>query len=79
MSKYNLASKTPEERDKVNVDMAAASVAWKERLRKPIIAEQECMKQPEHLREYFMERVAYFRQVSTRFPGVEGYPEPEVK
>lgn len=59
--------------------MAAAAVAWKERLRKPVIAEQERMKQPEHLWDYFMERVAHYRRISVTLPGVEAYPEPEAK
>lgn len=54
MSKWNIAVKSQEERDKVNVDLAASGVAYKERLNQPVIAEQVAREQPEHLREYFM-------------------------
>ncbi len=37
MSKWNIAAKSPEEQDKVNVDLAASGVAYKERLNMPII------------------------------------------
>lgn len=39
MSKHNIAEKSKEERDKVNVDLAASGVAYKERLNMPVIAE----------------------------------------
>lgn len=58
MSDWNIAAKPQDERDKVNVDLAASGVAYKERLNMPVIAEQVAIEQPEHLREYFMERVA---------------------
>ncbi|EMW0832320.1 DNA polymerase III subunit theta [Klebsiella aerogenes] len=68
MSKWNIAAKTQEERDKVNVDLAASGVAYKERLNMPVIAEQVAREQPEHLREYFMERVRYYREQSINLP-----------
>ncbi len=40
MSDWNIAAKSQEERDKVNVDLAASGVAYKERLNIPVIAEQ---------------------------------------
>jgi DNA polymerase III, theta subunit. len=39
MSEWNIAAKSQEERDKVNVDLAASGVAYKERLNMPVIAE----------------------------------------
>ena len=51
MSDFNIAAKSKEEQDKVNVDLAASGVAYKERLNMPIIAEQVAREQPEHLRE----------------------------
>lgn len=39
MSQWNIAAKSQEERDKVNVDLAASGVAYKERLNQPVIAE----------------------------------------
>ena len=37
MSDRNIAAKSQEERDKVNVDLAASGVAYKERLNIPVI------------------------------------------
>ena len=68
MLKHNIAAKTPEEQDKVNVDLAASGVAYKERMNMPVIAEQVAREQPEHLREDFMERVRYYREQSLTLP-----------
>lgn len=68
MSDYNIAAKPQGERDKVNVDLAASGVAHKERLNQPVIAEQVAREQPEHLREYFMERVRFYREKSLTLP-----------
>ncbi|HCQ7755478.1 DNA polymerase III subunit theta [Citrobacter sp. 50677481] len=68
MSQWNIAAKSQEERDKVNADLAASGVAYKERLNMPVIAEQVAREQPEHLREYFMERVKYYREQSLTLP-----------
>ncbi|HEQ3519047.1 TPA: DNA polymerase III subunit theta [Citrobacter freundii] len=68
MSKHNIAAKSKEEQDKVNVDLAASGVAYKERLNMPVIAEQVARDQPEHLREYFMERVRFYREQSLNLP-----------
>ncbi|ESM50703.1 DNA polymerase III subunit theta [Enterobacter hormaechei] len=68
MSDWNIAAKPQEERDKVNVDLAASGVAYKERLNMPVIAEQVAREQPEHLREYFMDRVRHYREQSFALP-----------
>lgn len=68
MSDFNIAAKSQDERDKVNVDLAASGVAYKERLNQPVIAEQVAREQPEHLREYFMERVRFYREKSLMLP-----------
>lgn len=34
----------------------------------PVIAEQVAREQPEHLREYFMERVRHYRELSVTLP-----------
>lgn len=70
MSDFNIAVRPQDERDKVNVDLAASGVAYKERLNLPVIAEQVAREQPEHLREYFMERVRYYREESINLPRV---------
>ncbi|ELS1883544.1 DNA polymerase III subunit theta [Raoultella ornithinolytica] len=68
MSKWNIAAKPKEEQDKVNVDLAASGVAYKERMNMPVIAEMVAREQPEHLREYFMERVRHYREQSIQLP-----------
>ena len=37
---YNLGDKSPEEREKVNLDLAASGVAYKERMNLPVIPVQ---------------------------------------
>ncbi len=68
MSDWNIAAKPQEDRDKVNVDLAASGVAYKERLNMPVIAEVVAREQPEHLRDYFVERLRYYREVSISLP-----------
>ncbi|MCE0291260.1 DNA polymerase III subunit theta [Klebsiella variicola subsp. variicola] len=68
MSNVNIAAKTQDQRDKVNVDLAASSVAYKERLNMPVVAEVVAREQPEHPRDYFMERVRYYREQSIQLP-----------
>jgi DNA polymerase-3 subunit theta len=68
MSDWNIAAKPQEERDKVNVDLAASGVAYKERLNMPVIAEVVMREQPEQLREYFMDRVRHYREQSVALP-----------
>lgn len=60
----NLAHLSQEEMDKVNVDLAAAGVAFKERYNMPIIAEVVEREQPEHLRNWFRERLITHRLTS---------------
>ena len=80
-SYFNIATRTREERDKVTADLAAAAVARKERMNQPVLPGQKEQAQPEHLRAYFAERLAYYRKVSTGFPGgndpVYAWSEPE--
>ena len=40
MSKWNITAKPKDEQDKVNVDLAASGVAYKERLNKPFFAQK---------------------------------------
>lgn len=60
----NLARLSQEEMDKVNVDLAAAGVAFKERYNMPIVAEVVEREQPEHLRNWFRERLIAHRLAS---------------
>ncbi|HBS5891477.1 DNA polymerase III subunit theta [Klebsiella aerogenes] len=63
-----MAAKSPEERDKVNVDLAASGVAYKERLNMQVIAEVVMRDQHEHLRDYFLERLKFYREKSVTLP-----------
>ncbi|MGL9734200.1 MAG: DNA polymerase III subunit theta [Symbiopectobacterium sp.] len=58
---YNLANHPMQEMDKVNVDLAASSEVFKERYNMPIIPEVVEREQPEQLRDYFRERIAFYR------------------
>lgn len=61
---YNLADLPQEEMDKVNVDLAAAGVAFKERYNMPVVAEMVEREQPEHLRIWFREKLIAYRLAS---------------
>ncbi|WP_211823904.1 DNA polymerase III subunit theta [Proteus terrae] len=64
----NLANLTQEEKDKINVDLSASGVAYKERLNMPVVASEVERQQPEHLRAYFNERLAFYRERSKKLP-----------
>lgn len=63
----NLALLAKQEKDKINVDMAAASVAFRERYNMPVIAEQVERQQPAELQEWFRQRLVQHRQASLNF------------
>ncbi|MEN4544936.1 DNA polymerase III subunit theta [Pantoea agglomerans] len=65
---HNLAARSREERDRVNVDLAASGVAYKERMNMPVIAMEVEMQQPESLKEYFRDRLKFYREESMKFP-----------
>lgn len=64
----NLESLTQEEKDKINVDLAASGVAYKERLNMPVVASEVERQQPEYLRAYFNERLSFYRERSKKLP-----------
>ena len=68
MSKWNIASFSKEDQDKVSVDKAAAAVAWQERMNRPVVPELAEREQPEHLRQYFRERLEVHQQNSQQLP-----------
>lgn len=68
MSDCNIAKFSKEDQDKVAVDLVASGVAYKERLNLPVVSEVVAREQPEHLREYFIERVRHYRMLSTQLP-----------
>ncbi|QQO71418.1 DNA polymerase III subunit theta [Morganella morganii] len=68
---HNIANLPQDEKDIINADLAASGVAYRERLGKPVIDIEVENQQPEHLREYFRERLVHYRELSKRFP--QGY------
>ncbi|MCK7343262.1 MULTISPECIES: DNA polymerase III subunit theta [Bacteria] len=68
MSDWNIAAKPQEDRDKVNVDLAASGVAYKERLNMPVIPEVVMREQQEQLRDYSLERLKFYREKSITLP-----------
>ena len=65
---HNLAARTREERDRINVDLAASGVAYKERMNQPVIPYEVEMQQLAAMREYFRERLQHYRNVALQFP-----------
>jgi len=65
---HNLAARSREDRDRINVDLAASGVAYKERMNQPVIPHEVEMQQPEAMREYFRERLQHYRNVELQFP-----------
>lgn len=65
---HNLAARSREERDRINVDLAASGVAYKERMNMPVIAMEVEMQQPEALKEYFRDRLQHYRNVALQYP-----------
>lgn len=65
---HNLAARSREERDRINVDLAASGVAYKERMNQPVIPHEVEMQQPEAMREYFKERLQHYRSVALQYP-----------
>ncbi|MDR0218245.1 MAG: DNA polymerase III subunit theta [Enterobacteriaceae bacterium] len=61
---YNLARLSKDEMDKVNVDLAASGVAFKERYNMPVTIDTIEQVQPQHLREYFQQRLNHYRKQS---------------
>ena len=70
----NLAALPQDEMDKVNVDLAAAGVAFKERYNMAEVVERE---QPAHLRDWFRERLIAHRLASVNLSRLPY--EPKVK
>ena len=60
----NLAKISQDEMDKVNVDLAAAGVAFRERYNMPVVAALVEREQPAHLRDWFRERLIAHRLAS---------------
>jgi len=65
---HNLAARSREERDRINVDLAASGVAYKERMNQPVIPHEVEMQQPEALKGYFRERLQHYRNIALQYP-----------
>ncbi len=65
---YNLAARSREERGRVNVDLAALGVAYKERMNLPVIPAEVERQQPGEMRGCFRERLAFYRNEALKFP-----------
>ncbi|HCT7891930.1 TPA: DNA polymerase III subunit theta [Klebsiella aerogenes] len=63
-----MAAKSPEERNKVNVDLAASGAANKEHLNVPVVAEVVMREQPEHLHDYFLQCLKFYREKPIDLP-----------
>ncbi|ACS85913.1 DNA polymerase III subunit theta [Musicola paradisiaca] len=71
----NLAELSFEEMERVNVDLAASGIAFRERYNMPVIAAEIEQQQPEALRAYFRERLAHYREISHQFSTLPYDPE----
>lgn len=69
MTEWNIAKRSPEEQEKTATDLLAAGVAYRLRMKQPVIPEQVMRQQPEHLRAYFMERVNHHLACGRELPG----------
>lgn len=65
---HNITNLPQDEKDKINADLAASGIAYKERLGLPYDLYETENQQPEHLRPYFRERLEHYREIGKRFP-----------
>ncbi len=65
---HNIANLPQDEKDKINADLAASGIAYKERLGLPYDLYETENQQPEYLRPYFRERLEHYRETGKRFP-----------
>ncbi|MEQ4922303.1 DNA polymerase III subunit theta [Proteus hauseri] len=72
---YNLSLLTQEKKDKINVSLAASGVAFKERYNMPVVAEAVAREQPQYLREFFQERLVFYRARSQHYSRLPFEPQ----
>lgn len=65
---HNIANLPQDEKDKINADLVASGIAYKERLGLPYDLYEAENQQPEQLRPYFRERLEHYRLVGEKFP-----------
>ena len=63
MSIFNLGDLSKIEKDKINVDLAASGIAYKEKHGMEYDILRTELEQPEELREYFRKRLEYYRSI----------------
>ncbi len=61
---YNLATLSPEDKNRLNSELAAAGVAFKERYAMPVVPIHVENEQPEEWREHFQQKLTEYRQLS---------------
>lgn len=64
MTEGIIAAETQEIRRKLNSNLATFVVAYIDRLNMSVIAEVVMREQSEHLRDYFLERLKFYREKS---------------
>ena len=60
--------KIESKKGQINVDLADSGVVHNEHLNMPVIAEVVMREQPEQLRDYFLERLKFYREKSITLP-----------
>lgn len=74
---YNLALLSQEEKDKINVNLMASAIAFKERYNMPVVAEAVLREQPVIYQPFFQERVMFYRARSQHMARLPY--EPQIK
>lgn len=64
---YNLSELTQEEKDKLNISLAASGVAFKERYNMPVVADAVLREQPQAFQAFFQERLVFYRARSQHY------------
>ncbi|MBI6529800.1 DNA polymerase III subunit theta [Proteus vulgaris] len=72
---YNLSELTQEEKDKINVSLAASGVAFKERYNMPVVADAVLREQPQELHAFFQERLMFYRARSQHYSRLPYEPQ----
>lgn len=63
---HNLAGLSPDEHEKMEVDLQASGIAFKERYDMPVSVRDVEQGVPEHLRDYFNSRLKYYRALGEK-------------
>lgn len=64
MKKYNLATLNKDDVLKMNVEMAASAIAFKEKYNQFVNIAEVNKTQPKELQNYFLEKIEYYRGLS---------------